>query len=130
VWPWAGAAPPEDTAVQRCAPRLQVAVHQGRLPVDLWEVELGEVLAQIHQAAGISIRVSPGPEHTVSVQFTDVALDQGLRRLLQLAARSYVMRYAPGSTGELALREVQVFAAAPAGGQNPAGASQAGRSPG
>jgi transposase len=53
-----------------------VAVHQGRLSVDLWEADLGEVLAQIHRQAGFSIRVSPGPEHTVSVQFTDVALDQ------------------------------------------------------
>ena len=109
--PWAG------------APRLQVAVHQGRLSVDLWEADLGEVLAQIHQQAGISIRVSPGPAPTVSVQFADVALDQGLRRVLQLASRSYAMRYAPGPTGEVTLQEVQVFAEAPAGDQSPAGAA-------
>jgi hypothetical protein len=128
--PWAGALPPEDISVQRRTPRLQVAVHQGRLSVDLWEADLGEVLAQIHQQAGISVNVSPGSEHRVSVQFTDVALDQGLRRLLQLASRSYAMRYAPGPTGEVALREVQVFAAAPAGGQNPAGAAYVGEKPG
>jgi hypothetical protein len=123
--PWAGALPLEDISAQRGTPRLQVAVHQRRLSVDLWEADLGEVLAQIHQQAGISVNVSPGPEHRVSVQFTDVALDQGLRRLLQLASRSYAMRYAPGPTGEVALREVQVFAAAPAGGQNPAGTAEA-----
>jgi len=110
--------------VQRRAPRLQVAVHQGRLSVDLWEVDLGEVLAQIQQQAGISIRVSPGPEHTVSVQFTAVALDQGLRRVLQLASRSYAMRYAPGPTGEVTLQAVQVFA------QALAGAAPAGEEPG
>jgi len=115
--------------VQRRAPRLQVAVHQGRLSVDLWEADLGEVLAQIHQQAGFSIRVSPGPEHTVSVQFTAVALDQGLRRVLQLASRSYAMRYAPGPTGEVTLQEVQVFAEVPAGGQRPAGAAHAGEKP-
>ena len=127
--PWAGAPPPGDISVQRRAPRLQVAVHQGRLSVDLWEADLGEVLTQIHQQAGISIRVSPGPEHTVSVQFTDVALDQGLRRVLQLASRSYAMRYAPGPTGEVTLQEVQVFAEAPAGDQSPAGAAHAGEKP-
>src|SRR5882724_7261236 len=130
VRPWAGAAPPEDIPVQRRAPRRQVAVHQGRLSVDLWEASLGEVLAQIHQQAGISIRVSPGPEHTVSVQFTDVALDQGLRRVLQLASRSSAMRYAPGPTGEVTLQEVQVFAEAPAGDQSPAEAAHVGEEPG
>jgi hypothetical protein len=129
MWPWARAVPPEDLPVQRRAPRLQVAVHQGRLSVDLWEADLGEVLAQIHQQAGIPISGSPGPEHTVSVQFTDVALDQGLRRLLQLAARSYAMRYAPGPTGEVTLQEVQVFAEAPAGDQRPPGAAHAGEEP-
>jgi type II secretory pathway component GspD/PulD (secretin) len=103
VRPWAG------------APRLQVTVHQGRLSVDLWEADLREVLAQIHQQAGIPIRVSPGPAHTVSVQFTDVVLDHGLRQLLRLASRSYAMRYAPGPTGEVTLAEVQVFTKAPAG---------------
>jgi len=116
--------------VSRRAPRQQVAVHQGRLSVNLWEADLGEVLAQIHQQAGISISVSPSPEHTVSVQFTDVALDQGLRRLLQLASRSYAMRYAPGPTGEVTLAAVQVFTKAPAGDQSPAGAAQAGEKPG
>jgi hypothetical protein len=129
VWPWARAAPPGDIPVQGRTPRLQVAVHQGRLSVDLWEADLGEVLAQIHQQAGISISVSLGREHTVSMQFTDVALDQGLRRLLQLASQSYAMRYAPGRTGEVTLQEVQVFAEAPAGDQRPAGAAHAGEEP-
>jgi hypothetical protein len=83
------------------------------------------VLAQIQQQAGISTGMSPSPEPTVSVQFTDVPLDQELRRLLQLASRSYAMRYAPGPTGEVTLEEVQVFTKAPAGDQSPAGAAQA-----
>jgi hypothetical protein len=111
------------------APYLQVAVHQGRLSVNLWEADLGEVLAQIHQQAGISVRVSASPEQTVSVQFTDVALDQGLRRVLQLASRSYAMRYGLGPTGEVTLQEVQVFAEAPAGDQRPARAAHAREKP-
>jgi hypothetical protein len=116
--PWAG------------APRLQVVVHEGRMSVDLWEVDLGEVLAQIHQQTGISFRVSPSPAQTLRIQFTDVALDQGLRRLLQLASRSYAMHYAPGPTGEFALQEVQVFTEAPAGKPKPVRAAQAGEMPG
>ena len=115
--PWAG------------GPRLQVVVHEGRMSVDLWEADLGEVLAQIHQQTGISIRVSPSPAQTLSIQFTDVALDQGLRRLLQLASRSYAMFYAPGPTGESALRELQVFTEAPAGDQKPVAVVHAGERP-
>jgi hypothetical protein len=111
-------------------PRLQVAVHQGRLSVHLWEADLGEVLAQIHQQAGISIRVSPSPAPRLSVQFTDVALDHGLRRLLQLASRSYAMHYAPGPTGEVILQEVQIFAEALAVDQSPAGAAHVEETPG
>jgi hypothetical protein len=115
--PWAGGS------------RLQVAVHQGQLSVDLWEGDLGEVLAQIHQQTGISIRVSPSPAQTLSIQFTVVALDQGLRRLLRLASRSYAMYHTPGRTGEFALRELQVFTEAPAGDQEPVAAAHAGEMP-
>ena len=111
-------------------PRLQVAVHQGRLSVNLWEADLGEVLAQIHQQAGISIRVSPSPAPRLSVQFTDLALDDGLRHLLQLASQNYAMHYAPGPTGEVTLQEVQVFAQAPAGDQSPAGVAHVKETPG
>jgi hypothetical protein len=83
--PWAAALPPGDLSVPRLTPRPQVAVHQGRLSVNLWEGDIREVLVQIQQQSGIPISVSPGPEPKVSAQFTDVALDQGLRRLLQLA---------------------------------------------
>jgi hypothetical protein len=129
VPPWAGAPPPGDLPVQRRAPHLQVTVHHGRLSVNLWEADLGEVLAQIQQQAGISIRVSPSPERTVSAQFTDVVLDQGLRRLLRLASRSYAMRFAPGPTGEIALQEVQVLAESPAGDRSLAGAAETGEQP-
>jgi hypothetical protein len=55
------------------------------------------VLAQIHQQASISISMSPSPTQTLSVQFTDIGHDHGLRRSLQLASRSTVMSYALGA---------------------------------
>jgi type II secretory pathway component GspD/PulD (secretin) len=124
--PWAGAPPPGEPSVPRLMPRSQVAVHQGRLSVNLWETDIREVLVEIQYQSGIPISVSPGPEHKVSAQFTDVALDQGLRRLLQLASQSYAMRYALGPPGEVILQEVQVFSRAPVGNQSPAGAAQGG----
>ena len=127
--PLAGAPPLGDIPEKRRAPAMQVTVDQGRLSVNLWEADLAEVLAQIQQQAGITIRVSPSTEDTVSVQFTDVALDQGLRRLLQLTSRSYAMRYAPRPTGEVALLEVQVFAETPAGDHSPARAEHEGEKP-
>ena len=128
--PWAGALPPGELSVPRLVPRSQVAVHQGRLSVNLWEADIREVLVEIQHQSGIPISVGPGPEHKVSAQFTDVALDQGLRRLLQLASQSYAMRYALGRPGEVILQEVQILTMAPAGDQSPAGAAQGGEEPG
>jgi hypothetical protein len=122
--PWAGALTPRDIPSQGRAPRVQVAVQQGRLSVDLREAEVAEVLAQIHQQTGIPILVNPSPREKISVQFTGVALDQGLRRLLQLASRSYAMRYAPDPTGGLAIQEVRVFGEAHAGSPDSSGAER------
>jgi hypothetical protein len=127
--PWAGALTPGDVASQRLTPRVQVTVQQGRLSVDLREAEVGEVLAQISQQTGIPILVSPGAGEPISVRFTGVALDQGLRRLLQLASRSYAMRYARDPTGGVTIQEVRVFGEAQAGGSEPSRAEPAGEEP-
>jgi hypothetical protein len=94
------------------APRLHVAVRQGRLSVDLLEAEVGEVLARIGQEAGVVITSSPTSGVQVSAQFTDMALEQGLRRLLRLASLSYAIRYTQGPTGAVVMHEMRVFRAA------------------
>jgi hypothetical protein len=111
------------------APRLQVAVHQGRLSVNLVEADLGEVLAQIRQQAGIPILISPSAREHVSIQFRDLALDQGLRRILQRVSRSYAIRYAPSPTGEGAIQEVHVFEKVHTGSPLPVVAERAGEEP-
>jgi hypothetical protein len=93
--------------------RLLLTVHQGRLSVDLWDAEVGMVLARLAQAAGLTVFGSPIAGIRVSAQFTDAELEQGLRRLLRLASLSYAMRYARGSTGAIVLEEVRVFRPVP-----------------
>jgi hypothetical protein len=109
AWPWAGERNPGDSPLKRPASRLHVAVHQGQLSVDLWEADVEEVFAQIGEKAGIPIIVSPSAEGTISMQFTGITLEQGLRRILQRASRSYLMLYAPDPSGGVAMREVRVF---------------------
>jgi len=127
--PWAGEPNPGNIPLKGPAPRLHVAVQQGQLSVDLWEADVEEVLTQIGQKAGIPIIVSPGAGETISVQFTGVALEQGLRRVLQRASRSYVMLYAPDPAGGLAMREVRVFGRAHEGDAVPVVAERAAAEP-
>jgi len=107
--PWAGEPIPGNIPLKGLAPRLHVVVQQGQLSVDLWEAAVEEVLARIGQEAGIPIIVSPSTGEKISVQFTGVPLEQGLRRVLQRASRSYAIRYAPDPAGGVAMREVRVF---------------------
>jgi hypothetical protein len=123
--PWAGKPNPGDIPLKGPAPRLHVAVQQGQLSVDLWEVNVEEVLAQIGQKAGIPIIVSPSVEETISVQFMGVALEQGIRRVLERASRSYVILYTPDPAGGVAMREVRVFGKAHEGGPGPVTAERA-----
>jgi len=123
--PWAGKPNPGGIPLKGPAPRLHVAVQQGQLSVDLWEVNVEEVLAQIGQKAGIPIIVSPSVGETISVQFMGVALEQGLRRVLERASRSYVILYTPDPAGGVAMREVRVFGKAHEGGPGPVTAERA-----
>jgi hypothetical protein len=114
--PGHGQDKPERAAREgHLAKRLHVQVHHGRLSVDLWEAEVGEVLARIAQTAGVIITGSPISGVRVSAQFTDVELEAGLRRLLQRASVSHVVRYARDPTGAIGMQEVRVFGVASEG---------------
>ena len=73
-----------DAASSVPATRLHLAVHRGRLSVDLWDAEVAAVLAWLGQAAGVLITGSPASGGRVSTQFTNVEPEVGLRRLLRL----------------------------------------------
>jgi hypothetical protein len=117
VWPQArardvGSAPPRPLGT-----RLRVAVHDGQLSVDLREVQMRDVLAAIGRQAGLRVRVDAAANRMVNAQFTDMELDQGLRRLLRVASLNYSFLYAPGPAATAILQEVRVF------GEEPGGAS-------
>lgn len=91
------------------ANRLHVAVHQGRLSVDLEGADVGEVLALIGQQAAVPVISGAGSGKQISIQFTDVELEQGLRRLLRSASLSHAILFAQGPAGALLMKEVRVF---------------------
>ena len=88
----------------------KVTVVQGRLSVDLRDADIQTVLAQIAKQAGFTLLTGPLERQTVSVQFADVPLEQGVRRLLRLASLNHVMLSAPDAAGRVALKELRVFA--------------------
>ena len=113
--PWLGSSPggkepePGGTPLERPTKRLHVTIQHGLLSVDLWDADVGEVLAQIGQKAGVPIILGASSGKRISAQFMDAKLEEGLRRLLQLASLSHAILYAQGSAGMLAIREVRVF---------------------
>jgi hypothetical protein len=109
AWPQArardaGSAPPRPLGT-----RLHVAVRDGQLSVDLREAQMRDVLAAIGRQAGLRVRVDAAANRTVNAQFTDMELDQGLRRLLRVASLSYSLLYAPSPAATVILQEVRVF---------------------
>jgi hypothetical protein len=98
----------EDTRQRSATQGRAVVVHQGRLSVDVRAADLGEVLAQIGQQAGIRIAAGPSTGKKVSARFTGVELEEGLRRLLRLASLNHLFLYAPGPAGTVAIAEVRV----------------------
>ena len=89
---------------------VNVTVAQGRLSVSLREADIQLVLAQIAKQVGFTLYADPRERKTISAQFTDVPLVQGIQRLLRLASLNHVMRSAPDATGRIALAELRVFA--------------------
>jgi type II secretory pathway component GspD/PulD (secretin) len=89
--------------------RSPVVVHEGQLSVELREAQVRDVLAAIGQQAGLRVHVDASANRTVNAQFTDMELDQGLRRLLRAASLSYTLLYARGPASTVILQEVRVF---------------------
>jgi type II secretory pathway component GspD/PulD (secretin) len=88
---------------------VSLAVHAGQLSVDVREAPVDEVLALIGEQAGLRVHVDAAATRTVTAQFTDMALDQGLRRLLRAASLSHTLLYTRGPAGTVHLQEVRVF---------------------
>ena len=88
---------------------MHVAVHEGELSVDLRAAQIREVLAAIGQQTGLRVYIDAAANGMVDAQFTGMALDQGLRRLLRAASLSYTLLYTQGPAEVVILQEVRVF---------------------
>jgi type II secretory pathway component GspD/PulD (secretin) len=109
AWPQASMRHAGRAPLRPLGAGIPVAVHAGQLSVDLWEAPVQEVLAAISQQAGVRVHIDASAHHTVTAQFTDMMLDQGLRRLLRAASLSYTLLYARGPAATVILQEVRVF---------------------
>jgi hypothetical protein len=89
-----------------------IAFNDGKLSVDLREADLAEVLQQIATRAGFQLTTS-GQLRRVTVVFTAVTLEEGLRRLVQDHELMLVYRQAEVGRAAGKLVEVHVFAASP-----------------
>jgi hypothetical protein len=87
----------------------KVTVAQGRLSVDLRDADIAMVLSRIGEQAGFSLITGPIARRTISVQFTDTELMQGLRRLLRLASLSYALVYDARTASGVGLKELRVL---------------------
>jgi hypothetical protein len=109
------------------AQRPRITVQQGRLTVSLRGADVRTVVTEIGQLAGIPVMLGLIPERRVSAEFTDVALEEGLRRLLKLAALNHTILYAQGPAGKLVMKKVLVFGTEQGGMPRPPTAAEADR---
>src|ERR687891_2508492 len=109
AWSQGQALQAEDTPQRSAMYGRAVVVQKGRLSVDVQAADLGEVLAQIRQQAGIRISAGPSAGKRISAQFAGVELEEGLRRLLRLASLNHLFLYGPGPAGTVAITEVRVL---------------------
>jgi hypothetical protein len=87
----------------------RIAADQGRLSVDLKQADIQAGLANIAEQAGIAITIGSIDQRAISVRFTDMELEAGLRRLLQLASLNYSILYSQRQAGTAVIKEVYVF---------------------
>lgn len=100
---------PENTRQKNGAKGLNVVVQGGQLSVDLQEADMGEVLEQIGRQAGIRISSGPSSGKKVTARFSDVELEEGIRRLLRSVSLSHIFMYASKPAGAVKISEVRVL---------------------
>lgn len=102
-----GAAPPLE--VKDVEGQAVVKVEGDRLTVKLVQAPLRDVLQEIAQQSGLRILLDPAINGRLSLAFSSLPLEAGLRRLL--GDRSVLFLYtSPGEEGGVKLEEVWVYA--------------------
>ena len=84
---YAAAQPIADSSIK------EVAVERGRLTLSVQNAMLAEVLQAIGEEAGIAIEIHGDLTEHITISFTDILLEEGLRQLLR--GQSFAFSYAP-----------------------------------
>jgi hypothetical protein len=87
----------------------RITADKGRLSVELTQADLQAVLSQIGEQAGITIIMDPADHRKITAEFANVALDDGIRRLLRGASCSHTILYTRDAAGAIAIKEIRVF---------------------
>ncbi len=85
--------------------RIQVAVHEGRVTLEVVDAPAGEVVAAIAEHAGFTVRGARALERTITQSFSGEPVARAVRRVL--GSTSVVMIHGPGP--DAALREVWIY---------------------
>ena len=103
----AGAAQPVS------APPIHVEVQRGAMTVDVRGVPLADLLRVVGERAALTVSIHGGDSPLVTDSFTDLPLDEGIKRLVR--GNGLVLTYAPsqGRARVSVLKEVRVYLTPP-----------------
>lgn len=99
---------PSGLAPDAEAPAIDVAGGGGRLTVKILEAPLGDVLRVIAERSGLSVRLRGDLTAPITATFTDLPLDEGIKRLAR--GHSVALLYgAARPDGTMSLREAWII---------------------
>jgi hypothetical protein len=91
--------PVQDPHTEAATPIAGVRVHQEFMDVDVRDVTLGDVFAEIERQAPVRFEAADSVhERAVSEKFSDLSIVQGIQRLL--IGQDYMIDHAPSQSGE------------------------------
>lgn len=92
---------------------MHVSVEQGLLSINARNVPLADLLRVIGERAALTVSIHGGDSPLVTDSFTDLPLDEGIKRLVR--GSGLVLTYAPsqGGAGAGVLKEVRVYMTPP-----------------
>lgn len=85
-----------------------IKLEKGILSVSLRDAQLKDVLEEISRQGGIKIEMEKPVDHKITMEFKDLPLEKGLKKLLEGA--DYYMVFSSGTTGRpYAIKKVKVI---------------------
>ncbi|HEX9871604.1 MAG TPA: HEAT repeat domain-containing protein [Candidatus Tectomicrobia bacterium] len=99
--------PPGHVAAASSREPLAVTYHEGRLSVHAEHIPLSRLLEEVARQTGLEVRGRPSLQPDMSVQFAELPLLDGLRRLLAHVDHLLLIEYSP--QGRIERMQAEVF---------------------